>query len=39
MSLVFDDEEDFDKTLYQLEEIGLIEEVNKSTLYKLVINN
>lgn len=38
MSLKFDDEEDFDKALYQLKKMGVIEEIDNSTLYKLVIN-
>lgn len=35
MSLQFDDEEDFDKTLFQLSDLDLIFENNNDTLYKL----
>lgn len=35
MALQFDDEDDFDKTLYQLTELELIYENDNDTLYKL----
>jgi len=35
MSLQFDDEQDFDKTLYQLADLNLIYENDKDFLYKL----
>lgn len=35
MALQFDDEDDFDKTLFQLSDLGLIYENDNDTLYKL----
>ena len=39
MSLQFDDEDDFDKTLYQLSALNLIYENDSDTLYKLTYPN
>lgn len=39
MSLQFDDEQDFDKTLYQLVDLNLIYENDKDFLYKLTFPN
>lgn len=39
MSLQFDDEDDFDKTLYQLSDLDLIYENDNDTLYKLTFPN